>query len=91
MILENIQLQEIVFHHMNLSVINHLQLHGHVMSLVLDIVIVSNNLTTVDFHHVENSRTLRNNEEIVYVFIILPPEIKVTLLFQDQTLERNSD
>ena len=85
MIHEIVQIQEIDFQLVDPLVLDHLRFHYHVIILVLDIVIVTENSTLTKLHHVQDSRNFIKNEEIPDVFIILLLEILV-IIFLNPTL-----
>ena len=60
---------------------DHLQFHGHVIFPPFDVIIVQENSTKRELHHVENTQKILNKEEILDLLTVLPSEKIVTVLF----------
>ena len=84
---EIIQIQEPDILHNSPLVRDHLQFHVFERkTLVLNIVIVEENSSLTELHHVQHTLTFTNNEETLGLFIIFLPETTIKVLSLDLNL-----
>ena len=85
---ENVQCKETDILHLDPSILNHLQLHDHWLNLVPATVIVKENSTLTELHHVQGTLHFLSSDKILCRFIVLPAEISVTVLFFKSNSEK---
>ena len=88
MIQEIVQIQEIDILHVDLLILNHLQLHvDHLKILVLDFSILIKVSVPIELHHVQGTLTFITNEETLDLLTVSVTGIIVIGLFLDQTVK----
>ena len=83
MIQEIVQTRDSYNHHNDSLVLDHFQVQVYEILFVLNIVTVTVKSTATKLHHVEDILNFVNEEEILELPILLPPEIIVTVLSLD--------